>query len=328
MKKSALFSVIALAVFSSSCVSSKIHKELQAKYQQLQEENQSLDAQNAELQAERDECEDALSKTQSELKAVRTARQDCADKLAGLESRYQELNKSYEFLLESNNQLMANNQEENKKMMARLSKLQQELGVKEDSLRTEKRRLERLSAALQEREARVNELESAIAEKDSVVQAVRSRLKDALLNFDGKGLTVEIKDGKVYVSLENRLLFESASWDVAKEGEKALKQLAQVLGENPDLQVMVEGHTDADAYRGRGAVKDNWDLSVMRATSIVKILTENEEVNRANIIAAGRSEYVPVASNKTPEGKAKNRRTEIIITPDLGELNALLEETD
>jgi chemotaxis protein MotB len=113
---------------------------------------------------------------------------------------------------------------------------------------------------------------------------------------------------------------------VQEEGTKALQDLAEVLAQNPDLNVMVEGHTDADAFNGRTAVKDNWDLSVMRATSIVKIITANPGVRKENIIAAGRSEYVPIATNDSPEGKAKNRRTEIIITPDLSELSDILDK--
>ncbi len=221
---------------------------------------------------------------------------------------------------------MASNQRENQKLVEKLNKLQQELSHKEDSLRLENQRLEKLSEAVQLREARISELESAIARKDSTVQMVRKRLKDALLNFDGKGLTVEDRDGKVYVSLSNKLLFPSASWTVEPEGKKALQELAVVLAENPDLQVTVEGHTDSDEFNGRTAVKDNWDLSVMRATSIVKIIVDNPGVNKTNITAAGRSEYMPIASNDTPEGKATNRRTEIIIEPDLSELNSILEE--
>ncbi|HBF20622.1 MAG TPA: cell envelope biogenesis protein OmpA [Cryomorphaceae bacterium] len=243
-----------------------------------------------------------------------------------LKDNFAELNKSYEFLLENNNALLASNQNENKKLMDRLNKLQVELQAKEDSLNTEQDRMAYLSQELQKREARVYELESLISRKDSTVNYVRKRISDALLNFNGKGLTIEQRNGKVYVSLENSLLFPSASWTVDQKGKQALEQLAVVLAENPDLNVMVEGHTDNDEFNGRTAVKDNWDLSVMRATSIVKILTANPGVDPKKITAAGRSEYLPLVPNDSPEGKAKNRRTDIIITPNLGELVDLLEE--
>ncbi len=325
MKKLALFLVLALGL--SSCVSSKIHKDLQAKYADLQDENTQLRKDKETLSADLTQAQSQLERLRKELTELQKEHTGTEEELAALNKKYQDLNRSYEYLLENNNALLASNLKENKQLVEKLNNLQRELGSKEDSLRTEQNRLEYLSQQLQEREARVYELESLIARKDSTVASVMNRLKDALLNFEGKGLSVENRGGKVYVSLENRLLFPSASWTVEPEGKKALQELAKVLAENPELNVMVEGHTDSDAFNGRTAVKDNWDLSVMRATSIVKILTNNPGVNKANITAAGRSEYVPIASNDSPEGKAKNRRTEIIITPDLSELSALLEET-
>lgn len=330
MKKLALFALIVFTV--SSCVSSKVYKDLQAKYADLEAESGGLRKSRDEAQAAESLAKSRIANLETELAALREKSAQAKQELDGMKSRYQDLNRSYEYLLENNNSLLASNQAENQKLVERLNKLQAELAGKEDSLRMENDRLQKLDANLKKlgdeiqlREARINELESAMARKDSTVEMVRQRLRDALRNFDGKGLTVEERDGKVYVSLENRLLFPSASWTVEAEGKKALEELAVVLAENPDLQVMVEGHTDSDAFNGRTAVKDNWDLSVMRATSIVKIIVANEGVNKANITAAGRSEYVPIADNDTPEGKAKNRRTEIIITPDLGELQALLE---
>lgn len=324
MKRIAIF-LLAIATLTS-CVSAKIHKELQAKYQELSNENSSLRQQNDSLQAD-------LGHTKDQLKALKNEMaQAIADsnKLGGryrlLKDKYHDLNKDYEFLLQNNNALMASNQEENKKLLKRLTSTQNDLQAKEDSLQNEQERLEYLSKELQKREARVAELEGAIADQKKVVDDVRNKLKQALFDFDGKGLTVEQRDGKVYVSLENSLLFPSGSWTVEPNGKKALGQLAQVLAQNPDLNVMVEGHTDSDPFNGHTAVKDNWDLSVMRATSIVKILTDNKGVNPRKITAAGRSEYDPVASNETAEGKAKNRRTEIIITPDLDKIMKVLAE--
>jgi len=318
--------ILIVAISLSSCVSSKLYKELQSKYELQAAENAELKKKNEELSAAIEVMESELASLQKQvedMKADTTAR---AKAYRELQEKYSELNKNYEFLLENNNALLASNEAENRQLMQRLQSLQKELQTKEDSLTTEQNRLEYLSKQLQAREARVYELESLIAKKDSTVNYVRKRVADALLNFEGKGLTVELKDGKVYVSLENSLLFASASWTVDGKGKQALDQLAVVLAENPDLNVMVEGHTDSDEFNGRTAVKDNWDLSVMRATSIVKILTTNKGVKPEKITAAGRSEYVPIATNETDEGKAKNRRTEIIITPDLSELVDLLEE--
>lgn len=330
MKKLALFALIVFT--ASSCVSSKVYKDLQAKFADLEAENTTLRKGRDGAQAAEEVAQARISNLETELAQLREKSAQVKSEMESLNSRYKDLNRSYEYLLENNNNLLASNQAENKKLVEKLNKLQAELASKEDSLRTENDRLKKLDAnlqklgeAIQSREARISELESAMARKDSTVEVVRQRLRDALRNFEGKGLTVEERNGKVYVSLENSLLFPSASWTVQAEGKKALEELAVVLAENPDLQVMVEGHTDGDAFNGRTAVKDNWDLSVMRATSIVKIIVANTGVSKANITAAGRSEYVPIASNDSPEGKAKNRRTEIIITPNLSELQEILE---
>jgi chemotaxis protein MotB len=326
MKMKKLVYLLALGALMSSCVSSKIHKELQARFENLENEHAATRKENDELKGQLEVATNELNQLSARVEALQADTMQLRDMYNALNEKYTALNKSYEFLLENNNALMASNQLENKKLLAKLNSLQKELQSKEDSLNSEQSRLDFLSKELQKREARVYELESTIARKDSVVNYVRKRVADALLNFDGKGLTVEKRNGKVYVSLENSLLFKSASWEVDSKGKQALEQLAVVLAENPDLAVLVEGHTDSDAYNGKTAVKDNWDLSVMRATSIVKILTSNKGVDSQKITAAGRSEFAPLTSNDTPEGKAANRRTEIIITPDLADLVELLEE--
>lgn len=324
MKKLVLFAIGILTL--TSCVSAKLHKELQAKHKDLQEQNSELRTANDQLKSDLAAAESELNKTKKNLAALEASQSETQNSYNDLQDKYRELNKNYEFLLENNNALMASNQAENKKLIEKLNTLQKDLHAKEDSLLQEQQKLEYLSKELQKREARVYELESLIAEQDKKVNEVREKLKKALYNFEGKGLTVEMRDGKVYVSLENSLLFPSGSWTVNEEGKKALNQLAEVLAQNPDLNVMVEGHTDSDAFNSSTAVKDNWDLSVMRATSIVKIITGNEGVDPAKITAAGRSEYLPIATNETSEGKAKNRRTEIIITPDLDKIVKVLGE--
>lgn len=324
MKKIVL--LLLTLVTLSSCVSPKIHKELQAKYKEIESENTNLKSENDSLKSDLGSGSSSLKKLKASVVQLKKDTTTQGVKYRQLKSKYRDLNKNYEFLLESNNSLMANNQSENKKLLAKLNVLQKDLHTKEDSLINEQQKLEYLGQELQKREARVNELETLIAEQDKKVNEVRETLKKALFDFDGKGLTVEMRDGKVYVSLENSLLFPSASWTVEPRGKQALDELAKVLANNKDLNVMVEGHTDGDAFRGQTAVKDNWDLSVMRATSIVKVLTANKEVEPSRITAAGRSEYVPVATNDNAEGKAKNRRTEIIITPDLDKIVKVLGE--
>ena len=155
---------------------------------------------------------------------------------------------------------------------------------------------------------------------------LKDAISRALTDFEGKGLTIEQRDGKVYVSMENKLLFSSGSWAVNSQGREAVVQLGSVLADNPDIAVLIEGHTDNVPYKGNSQLSGNWDLSTKRATAIVNILRENAAINPENLTAAGRGEYAPVATNDTAEGKAKNRRIEVILTPKLDEITKLLND--
>ena len=179
---------------------------------------------------------------------------------------------------------------------------------------------------LESRSQRVAELENVIASKDAAMHKLKDAISKALTNFEGKGLTVEQRNGKVYISMENKLLFESGSWYVGAQGKQAVKQLGSVLAENPEISVLIEGHTDNVPYKGNAQLSGNWDLSAKRATAIVNILRENDAINPENLTAAGRGEFAPIAANDTAEGKAKNRRIEVILTPKLDEISKLLNE--
>lgn len=323
-----LVTLLSIVLLMSSCISSKIHQELQTKFKDLESQNESLKRGNEELETKIGEANTEIASLKNQMAETSKQADEASKRYQGLVDKHQQLNKNYEFLLESNNALLSSNQAENRNLMAKLSILQMELSAKEDSLRTEQEQMDYLSGELQKREARVYELENLIAQQEKQVDEVRRKLKEALFNFEGKGLSVEQREGKVYVSLENSLLFPSGSWSVNSKGREALDQLATVLAENADLNVMVEGHTDSDPFNSSSAVKDNWDLSVMRATAIVKILTETSGVNPTKITAAGRSEFLPISSNDTRDGKAKNRRTDIIITPDLSEIIKVLGEVN
>ncbi|MFQ3350770.1 MAG: chemotaxis protein MotB [Candidatus Marivariicella framensis] len=172
---------------------------------------------------------------------------------------------------------------------------------------------------------RVGELERLVIEKEQNLSLLKKNLSDALLSFKGKGLTVEQRNGKVYVSMENKLLFKSGSWTVGNEGKKAINQLSNVLAENPEINVLIEGHTDNVPYSGDGPIKNNWDLSTKRATSIVQLLLNNKQILPQNITAAGRGEFLPVGPNSNEKGKSSNRRIEVILTPQLDAITELLE---
>ena len=212
---------------------------------------------------------------------------------------------------------------EKQRLMADLEKRKSDLLVLEDQLRgfeidlnNKKKQLEDMSVELQKREQRVNELEEIIANKDAIVKALKDKVAKALLGFRDKGLSVIEKDGKVYVSMDAKLLFASGSTKVDSEGIKALKELAKVLEDQKDLEILVEGHTDTDKMRSNAHPKDNWELSVLRATSVVKIMLGNSNMDPTTISASGRSQFIPIDL----ENKAKNRRIEVVLIPKLDEL--------
>ena len=170
---------------------------------------------------------------------------------------------------------------------------------------------------------RLQQLQALMDQQKKATSDIRKKMADALVGFNSNELTVAIKNGKVYVSLQENLLFPSGSAVVNPKGKDALGKLAEVLNANPDITVDIEGHTDSIPIRGR--YKDNWDLSTARATSIVRVLTTDYKVDPVRVIASGHSSFEPVQSNSTPEGRALNRRTEIILSPKLDELFKLLE---
>lgn len=207
---------------------------------------------------------------------------------------------------------------------ARLRQTQNEARAALEALNAKEAALRKLEDELRAREARVAELEKILRDQKEAVKALKERIAKALKGFDGSGLKVVEKNGRVYVSMDEKLLFESGRTEVSPRGREALAELAKVLAVEKDLSVMVEGHTDNVPLSGSGPIKDNWDLSVLRATSIVKIILQNPGVDPRRILPAGRGEFTPVADNSTREGRALNRRTDIIITPRLNELMELL----
>ena len=316
MKRIILFAVVGF--LTTSCVSTKVHRTLQEKYDILTNEADQLRQQSETRAAENTELQRELGEVRRTVNILVEDTMASFERMRTLQTKYDRLSKQYDYLLDNNSTLIAASARENKALMDEIATMQSRLQAKEDSLNTERRMLEK-------GRTRMEELERIIGRQDSTVNYVRQKVADALLGFTGKGLTVNMRDGKVYVSLENSLLFAPGSWEVAPNGKIALQNLAGVLAENQDISILVEGHTDNDPYRGQSQVRDNWDLSVMRATNVVKILTTNASLDSKRITAAGRGEFVPVVDNDSPANKAVNRRTEIILTPDLSELANLLE---
>jgi len=188
------------------------------------------------------------------------------------------------------------------------------------------KQVDELEEVIIAKEEVIMEKEEKIQEKEEEIQTLQESISTALMPYEGKGLTVEERNGKVYVTMETDMLFQSGSWRIGPEGEEAVTALGNVLAENPEVKVLIEGHTDNEPFRGSGNINSNWDLSTKRATAIVEILMKNTEINPRNLTAAGRGEFDPIADNATPEGKAINRRIEVILTPKLDEVFKLIEK--
>lgn len=310
--------LLALALMTS-CVSKKVYTDLETKYADLKKENRTLSDENKAISKERNELDLKSKDLQAQLDKLKSERDKLSKDYASTKSGFDNLQSSYNDLEKSSGETNATISKKNRELLA-------ELEAKQKALTAEQERLNKLKAELQDRSQRVDELEGMIAAQEAGLKKLKETLSKALNGFEGKGLTVEQKNGKVYVSMENKLLFGSGSWNVGAEGKKAVVEVGKVLAANPDISVLIEGHTDNVAYNGSGQINDNWDLSTKRATAIVHILRENKGVDAKNLTAAGRSEFAPVAGNDSAEGKSKNRRIEIILTPKLDEISKMLNE--
>jgi len=316
---------IALAIvvlsLTTSCVSKKIYQDLENKYADLKKEHNALSDENGVLKADKNQLELDKNKLQTELDKTKAERDKLASDYAATKKSLDNLKDSYAALEKDSNEALESNINKNRQLLA-------ELEAKQKALTAEQDRLNKLKKDLETSSKRLAELEKMIADKDAAMKKLKETLTKSLKAFEGKGLTVTEKDGKVYVSMENKLLFESGSWTVGAEGKKAVDLVGKVLGDNPEISVLIEGHTDNDKITGSigGGVENNWDLSTKRATAIVNILSANAKVKKENLTAAGRGEYAPLLSNETAEGKAKNRRIEIILTPKLDEISKMLND--
>jgi len=318
MIKRVSIGLLALAL-TTGCVSKKVYTDLEAKYADLKKENRQLSGENSDLAKERNQLDLQAKDLQAQLDKLKAERDKLSADYAATKSGLDNMKSSYGALEKNSTEALDSNMKKNRELLAQLE-------AKEKALAAEQERLNKLKTDLQERSARVDELEGMIAAKEESMRKLKETLSKALNSFEGKGLTVEQKNGKVYVSMENKLLFNSGSWAVGAEGRKAVVEVGKVLANNPDIAVLIEGHTDNVKYAGSGAIADNWDLSTKRATAIVGIFRENKAINPQNLTAAGRGEFAPLTTNDNAEGKSKNRRIEIILTPKLDEISKMLNE--
>ena len=313
----------ALTITVTSCVPSRMFDDLNTNKLKCDEENARLKAENLEFTTKKGEMELTIKDLQRENNYLRNDTATLGTGNRRLNSLYNELTASYERLVANNEKLAATSQGETKKLILQYQITQEELLRQQDSLKIREKTLSEVNAQLRLREAKVAELQRILDSKDSSVKALKESVTKALLGFNNNGLTIEQKNGKVYVSLEERLLFASGSTIVDPKGEEALKQLGKVLEKNADISVLIEGHTDNVPIKG-GSIKDNWDLSVLRATSVVRILTKNDKISPVRLTPAGRGEYLPIDTGSSAEARKKNRRIEVILSPKLDELLQVL----
>ena len=311
MKKIRLLLLVPLVV---SCVSSKMFNEIESRYAQLKGEHTTLEKEHDQLIKNYDSLRYHYGELAKQYEKQNQLLATTSRTLVNLQSAYSALEQNSSEALQASI-------EENRNLLEKIQ-------IKEGELLDERSRLDSLSQELSSRISRVDELERLVADKEAVMSALKNALTDALNSFEGNGLSVEQRGGKVYVSMENKLLFKSGSWSVGSTGKQAIRQLGDVLATNPEIAVLIEGHTDTDPYIGDDKLSGNWDLSTKRATEIVKLLLKNNSIKPDNLTAAGRGQHLPLASNKTAAGKAKNRRIEVILAPKLDKIAELLERVD
>ena len=328
MKK--LLTIIALgsciAILSSACVTKKKYQELETQYKECTDDKQDLTNDLNDCRNKKMDYEKNISDLQAKVEQLKQDTLSLTRKLTQSEKDFARVQSEYDNLARDITRITSNSNSQISELSTdldatraqlttkeqELNKLQESLKAKEDSLETYMKSLE--------------ELQNILNQKDAEVRALREKVAAALKNFEGSGLKVEMRNGKVYVSMDEKLLFASGRWEVQGEGQAAIKELAAVLETDSTINVLIEGHTDNVPFNGNGQVKDNWDLSVMRATAVVKlILNYGPSIDPQRISASGRGEFVPIDTDNTPAARAKNRRTEIILTPKLDELFQIID---
>ena len=312
MKRAYILILSIIFISFQSCVSLKKYRDLDSKYLSKNQQTELLKKENSDLQLINNELNENIIHLSKRASSLESDTILLGKKYRKKLRSYDDLSLSYELLIKNNSTTMAKQAKENRELLEQLGQMDIDLKEREN--------------AIQSRESEMLQLEALLKEKDDNLARLKNTVADALLGFKGEGLTVDQREGKLYVSLENSLLFASGSWQINEKGKSAINELANVLSQQSNIQIMVEGHTDDVLYTGKGVIRDNWDLSVMRATSIVRILMEHSDLKASNITAAGKGPYSPLVENNSSKNRAINRRTEIILSPNIDELMNLLEE--
>ena len=325
-------SVVMILLLVAACVPTQKYREMESKKLELNEERDELFASNEKLNVDNLEMQSRIETLEADIEKVQAEQSDVQEEYNKLKDVYDELSRRYEDLSQSQDALLKGHNRETKRLLTELQTAQQDLIEKENILKELEENaarkmvdLERLRAELEARNRRMIELEQILNAKDAQMNALKDAVSDALYGFEQEGLSVYTKNGMLYVSMDEKLLFQTGSIEVDPRGIEALKTLAGVLENNRDIKITVEGHTDNVPVRPNPSYADNWDLSVKRATSIVRIILDNSSVDPKRLVASGRGEHLPIDAANSADARRKNRRTDIILTPRLDELYNLLE---
>lgn len=318
-----IFIPVTLVLCLSACVSRKKYDALGADLKRCRDEAAAF-RRDAETRLE--EAQNEINRLRADLNRLRADTSRTGQELRRARSENRLLRNDKNDLERRLDEIISLGRSETAQILTQLKDREERLKLAEDELREKQKLLDKQQVELAEKQRRVEELERILTEQKEALQALLGRIQNALKGYSGQGLRVYEKDGKVYVSLDEQLLFESGRTDVKPEGQRALRDLAAVLEKEIDISLTIEGHTDNVPLRPGSLMKDNWDLSVLRATSVARIILQNPGIAPQRIISAGRGEYLPVAPNATPEGRAQNRRTDIIITPRLQDILEVLRK--
>ena len=282
---------IAVMIVLTGCVTAGKYDELELKYKGVLKDFQSEQETRKSLEMKLAERNRTIEELNKEIESLNLSREVMSKEIASLEEQIKSMKSSSSAEIQS--------------LIDKLEKSKQELSA---------------------REALIKDIESKLRERESALERLMAKLETSLLGFKDSGLSLAVKDGRIYVTLANQLIFGLGSTNIDNNGKNALKSLADVLNEQADINIVVEGHTDVAKVKGNPRFKDNWDLSVLRATEVTRYLVEDGGVDPSRIVSSGRGEYFPVTEGDTPEIRAQNRRTEIILTPKLDELFQILKK--
>ena len=313
---------IAIFIELTACVPAKMFQDTKARMDRLKQDSIACASQSSSVTEQIGNLNKSIATMKEQIKNLEIDTAQTGIQYRKMLASNTTLNGLYEDVIKQNKDLLNTSTIQTNELTEKLNREKQDLDAQQSklnqlqaSLTYKQKNIDSLSAAVAQREQKMLQLQQMLNAKDSTMNALKKNITDALTDFSSSDLTVYNKDGNIYVSLSDQLLFKSGSTTVDPKGQKAIKQLAAVLAKNPDIDVRIEGNTDNVPLSGTGAIKDNWDLSVLRATSVIRILTADGNVEQKRITASGRSEYFPEADNSSPEGRKKNRRTDIILTP-------------